>query len=253
MQFSLAVASFLFLDYRGALSSRLLLASLVRWVATGTCQYLATHAAHSPALCDFYAPILFLHGGLVLEMAQSAPKRLFTFKFTPKSIIPSFASRYLALRQSPIYPKIKFQCDNRDPNTLWWRVNSIQILGEKRVVRSRATRKVRDAFLYELNARGFDAKGRRLDSSIASTEGIRGNMRGTVTITILPSSLQGRFPEFRKEMKSKMDELIWQQRNQQSINAGKPKAAKTSAVQKSTYTHTPRPSTRPRKKGKEIA
>lgn len=251
MQFSLAVARFLFLDYRGVLSSQLLLANLVRWVATGTCQYLATHAAHSPAVCDFYAPFPLLHGGLVLEMAQSAPKRLFNLKFTPKSVIPSFASRYLALRQSPIYPKIKFQCDNRDPNTLWWRVNSIQILGEKRVVRSRVTRKVRDAFLYELKARGFDAKGRRLDSNIASTDGIRGNMRGTVTITILPSSLQGSFPAFRKEMKSKVDELVWQQRNQQSINAGKPKVAKPREAQKSTQTHrgTPRPSTRSRKKG----
>lgn len=47
---SLWLLQFLFLDYRGALSSQLLLASLVRWVATGTCQYLATHAAHSPAL-----------------------------------------------------------------------------------------------------------------------------------------------------------------------------------------------------------
>lgn len=199
---------------------------------------------------DFYAPTLYLHGGLVLEMAQPAPRRLFTFKFTPKSVIPSFASRYLALRQSPIYPKIKFQCDNRDPNTLWWRVNSIQILGEKRVVRSRVTRKVRDAFVYELKARGFDDKGRRLDSNIASTDGIHGNMRGTVTITILPGSLQGSFPAFRKEMKPKVDELMWQQQNEQSINAGKSKVARTRRAQQSTQTHrgTSRPNTRPRKK-----
>ncbi|KAL4781570.1 hypothetical protein BJX76DRAFT_335128 [Aspergillus varians] len=147
-------------------------------------------------------------------MRKLAPTKLFTPGFVPKHTISPIAHRYLTAKQHPIQPKVQYMCDNRDPNTLWWRVSTSRIYNYKRVVRSRAARKARAAFTEELKTRGFDAEGRRLGSDTSGSafiDGFSGNMTGTLSITLAPACIEGNYAAFQKEMKTTMDALIHEQ------------------------------------------
>ncbi|KAL6239555.1 hypothetical protein BDW75DRAFT_198503 [Aspergillus navahoensis] len=151
-------------------------------------------------------------------MKTIGPKNLYIARFSPNQIISPIAHRYLTARVNPITPKIQYLCDNRDRNSLWWRV-SVSALGSyKRVVRSWVARRARAAFQQELKERGFDVEGRRLDSVTphsAAAHGFSGNMTGTLNIDLQPAIISATFPMIREEMRSTMNILIQEQQRKQ--------------------------------------
>ncbi|CBF78185.1 predicted protein [Aspergillus nidulans FGSC A4] len=152
-------------------------------------------------------------------MKTIGPKNLYTARFSPNQIISPIAHRYLTARVNPITPKIQYLCDNRDRNTLWWRVSVSALVSYKRVVRSWVARRARAAFKQELKERGFDAEGRRLDSSTprsAAAHGFSGNMTGTLNIDLEPAMISATFPMIREEMKFTMNALIQEQQRKQA-------------------------------------
>ncbi|KKK18685.1 hypothetical protein P175DRAFT_0503717 [Aspergillus ochraceoroseus IBT 24754] len=167
----------------------------------------------------------------------------FSLRFSPKAVTPPIALRYLSSPVNPIRPKIEHLCDNRDPNTLWWRVSVKDIQDHKRVVRSWCARRTRHAFIRELKGRGFDEEGRRLPNSIKSPpeDGIGGNLRGSVNIWIKPTCIEEKYSAVQAEVKTLMDALfrelqihhqkqLWQSRKNESKSREKPKDGESENV-----------------------
>jgi hypothetical protein len=127
----------------------------------------------------------------------------FYMRYNPKTVIPPVANRYILSETHPIRPKIQHLYANRDPNTLWWRVNPQPLQSFKRVVRSWATRRVRLAFRQALAAQGFDVEGRRLVSETSGSAAMRSpkdGLQGSLEIAVLPQSVKVGYDTVRKEM-----------------------------------------------------
>ncbi|GIK06227.1 hypothetical protein Aspvir_001871 [Aspergillus viridinutans] len=127
----------------------------------------------------------------------------FYMRYNPKTVIPPVANRYILSETHPIRPKIQHLYANRDPSTLWWRVNPQPLQSFKRVVRSWATRRVRLAFRQALAAQGFDVEGRRLVSETSGPGAMRSpkeGLQGSLEIAVLPQSVKVGYDTVRKEM-----------------------------------------------------
>lgn len=127
----------------------------------------------------------------------------FYMRYNPETVIPPVANRYILSETHPIRPKIQHLYANRDPNTLWWRVNPQPLQSFKRVVRSWGTRRARLAFRQALAAQGFDAEGRRLVSETSGPVAMRPpnyGLKGSLEIAVLPQSLKVGYDAVRKEM-----------------------------------------------------
>ncbi|KAL2842203.1 hypothetical protein BJY01DRAFT_216695 [Aspergillus pseudoustus] len=149
-------------------------------------------------------------------MKQITTTKQLSLKFDGSYVIPSVAARYLSASNHPIRPKIQWLTESRERNTLWWKVSAVELVNYTRVVRSWHARRAHAAFVDELKARGFDAKGRKLASDTqgsALTEKIGDHLKGTAVIHVRPGSIWGDYSSMRQEMKSVMDSLLKQQRS----------------------------------------
>ncbi|KAL3473473.1 hypothetical protein BJX99DRAFT_233523 [Aspergillus californicus] len=133
-------------------------------------------------------------------------------RFSWKPVNPPFAARTLTQRFNPIRPKVLHLLENRDPNTLWWRVSIAPCINEKPVVQSWLGRRVRMAFKQELKTRGFDAEGRKLNLDSAAAGGLDKNMTGTAWIIINPTCIHKEYSRVQLDMKTLMDALIQEQK-----------------------------------------
>ncbi|KAL4924783.1 uncharacterized protein BDV17DRAFT_273866, partial [Aspergillus undulatus] len=148
-----------------------------------------------PTLYEPHGPIpSSLCGVLSMKMSKLlVPTTLFSAKYAPKQLLTAIAQRYILYSPgNPILPKIRYMCDNRDRNTLWWRVSTASLSSHKKVVRSWCARRARAAFTHEMKARGYDAEGKRIRSDTPLSQTVTessGNMKGTLTIYLSPASL----------------------------------------------------------------
>ncbi|OJJ43092.1 hypothetical protein ASPZODRAFT_136636 [Penicilliopsis zonata CBS 506.65] len=125
-------------------------------------------------------------------MKRVMTTRIFTLLYSPEPIIPAVAQRYLTSRYNPLRPKLQHLYDNRDPNTLWWRLATRPILDRKRVVRSWCSRRIRIAFIRALKNQGYDRDGRKIADFPQ-----KGDPRGKPGIVGSATLLV--FPEIQKE------------------------------------------------------
>ncbi|KAL3460640.1 hypothetical protein BJX64DRAFT_262738 [Aspergillus heterothallicus] len=145
-------------------------------------------------------------------MRQIAVTKQLKLKIDSIQVIPNFASRYLSQPTNPIRPKILWLTENRDPNTLWWRISTAELTGYKRVVRSWHGRRARTAFQKELKNRGFDAQGRKL---VTDTQGSAkepgGNLKGSAVVVVRPGCLEGNYFSMQRDMKTLVDAMMEEQ------------------------------------------
>lgn len=134
----------------------------------------------------------------------------FYLRWSPKTVVPPVAARYLGAQSHPIRPKIAHMYANRDPNTLWWRVQT-NGLDHKRVVRSWVARRVRNAFRIALRDRGYDGDGRRIYQSTDTAEPAsqqEPGLKGSVEIVVRPESIKEKFTEVLQESNSLVDTVV---------------------------------------------
>ncbi|KAL4944094.1 hypothetical protein BDV06DRAFT_188078 [Aspergillus oleicola] len=143
--------------------------------------------------------------------------KLFTATFSEKQLLSPIALRYLGVSGivTPITPKIRHMTENRDRNTLWWRVSTGNLVNYKRVVRSWCARRARATFTQQLRAHGYDAEGKKLQqsdpkSALAPSK----NLKGTVSIMLNQASLGGDGIAWQMAMRDVVDAVI---KKQQSI------------------------------------
>lgn len=134
----------------------------------------------------------------------------FHMRWSPKTFVPPVAARYIGAQSHPIRPKIVHMYANRDPNTLWWRVQT-NGLDHKRVVRSWCARRVRNAFRKALHDHGYDGEGRRIlqdmDETQSSSQGEL-DLKGSVEIVVRPELIKEKFPEVLKETDSLVETIV---------------------------------------------
>jgi hypothetical protein len=129
----------------------------------------------------------------------------FYMRYNPETVIPPVGNRYILSETHAVRPKILHMYANRDPNTLWWRVNPQPLQSFKRVVRSWGTRRARLAFRQALAAQGFDAEGKRLVSETETSGSValrpsNYGLKGSLEIAVLPQSLKVGYDAVQKEM-----------------------------------------------------
>ncbi|EEA26981.1 hypothetical protein TMatcc_004739 [Talaromyces marneffei ATCC 18224] len=85
------------------------------------------------------------------------------FKYHASPLLTNWAMFRSRYTEQPhvLKPKIHEFYDNRDPNTLWWKVTT-QPLKVKRVIRSHWSRRLRRIFREALYLRGYDETGKPL-------------------------------------------------------------------------------------------
>ena len=105
-------------------------------------------------------------------------------RFNPQHTLPPVARRYLNSPVHPIRPKIAHMWNNRDRNTLWWRVSTSQLQSFKRVVRSWCARRTRIAFKEALKHHSFDSLGAPLSTTDFKQQDA---LIGTLELIIRPS------------------------------------------------------------------
>ncbi|GAE00229.1 conserved hypothetical protein [Paecilomyces variotii No. 5] len=158
----------------------------------------------------------------------------FHLRWSQKTVVPPVAARYLGAQSHPIRPKIAHMYANRDPDTLWWRVQT-NSLDHKRVVRSWCARRVRNAFRKALRDRGYDGEGRRISQSTDAVEPSsqpEPGLKGSVEIVVRPESIKEKFTEVLKESSSLVDTVVqlYNQRNskpQRKPGGGKHQAGRS--------------------------
>ncbi|KAJ5263268.1 hypothetical protein N7478_010873 [Penicillium angulare] len=98
-------------------------------------------------------------------------------RYTTEYVLSPIGKRYLGSADHPIRPKIAYMYENRERNTLWWRVSTSKIGDFKRVVRSWCARRARIAFREALKNQGYDELGIPLpDSPKAQTRRLTGSL-----------------------------------------------------------------------------
>ncbi|KAK2761632.1 hypothetical protein FQN54_001460 [Arachnomyces sp. PD_36] len=134
---------------------------------------------------------------------------LFAVRYNPLNVPPPIALRYLTKRNNPIYPKIAHMYQTRDPNTLWWSVSSIDMLSEKKVVRSWCCRRVREAFREALERKGFDREGRRVvpDADEGTIIAVK-DQKGTLILNPRPEMKKASYEEIQELADKALDLLV---------------------------------------------
>ena len=108
----------------------------------------------------------------------------------------------------PFHIAINRRLASWDPNRLHWNIKCPISLSKKRVVRSWATRRFRDAFLAELKQTGYDALG-RADTNAPSGTGDKNprrtrNLTGALNVTLTPAAVTAPYPD----VKARCSELL---------------------------------------------
>ncbi|PLB38989.1 uncharacterized protein BDW47DRAFT_104060 [Aspergillus candidus] len=135
----------------------------------------------------------------------------FILRYSPQTLIPPVAQRYLDLPVHPLRPKIQHMYDNRDPETLWWRVSLHQFGQYKRVVRSWTARRARVAFREALKQHGFDEAGKRLEpgtTGYGCMDSPNGGLKGSLEVIVRLESIDEPFAEVQSDMHSSFDQLV---------------------------------------------
>ncbi|PLN86069.1 hypothetical protein BDW42DRAFT_159199 [Aspergillus taichungensis] len=134
----------------------------------------------------------------------------FILRYSFKTLIPPVAKRYLDFPVHPLRPKIQHMYDNRDPETLWWRVSLHQLGQHKRVVRSWGARRARVAFRETLKQHGFDEAGKRLEpgtTQYGCMDSPNGGLKGSLEVIVRVESIDEPFAEVQSDMHSLFDQL----------------------------------------------
>jgi hypothetical protein len=134
---------------------------------------------------------------------QTTKGQHFSFIYQPAPAINFWAA--LRSYKSPVpqvlRPKILHLYENRDPNTLWWRVVP-QHLSCKKVVRGACANRLRKAFREALHSKGYDANGRPLSQEMLP-EGVKLRPRplaGTLDIKLHESAITQYDPQILRDL-----------------------------------------------------
>lgn len=129
-----------------------------------------------------------------MKLAASSNNLL--LRYNNKPVIPPVAGRYLGSPVHPIRPKIAHLYENRDRNTLWWRVSVSQLTHLKRVVRSWCARRARIAFQQALKQQGFDRLGVPIPSLPCAQDE---RLTGSLDIIIRPPCVKQSFETVQQD------------------------------------------------------
>ena len=122
-----------------------------------------TAASNSPALRSSWQ-VSKTHGH------QIPIKNSWTVQWTRHHLVGFIAQPIVLQPRHILYRATKHRYDNRPTDCLWWSV-SANPLGGKKVIRSWTARRVRQAIIEALKARGFDRDGRPVRDSGATHTG----------------------------------------------------------------------------------
>lgn len=135
----------------------------------------------------------------------------FVLRYVPMFSIPPTGKRYMGVPLHPLFHKIKHTYETCDKSLLLWYVNGLKSGSFKHAPRSWCTRRTRAAFQNALKERGFDRMGRRIRNTQETRQ--RGDLRGTVTITMHEQCMGQDFGTVQKDLSGLLDSLLYRLNN----------------------------------------
>lgn len=117
-------------------------------------------------------------------------------RYYSKAPIPPVAARYMGSPVHPLAPKIVHLYENRDRNTLLWRVSVSRLTHLKRVVRSWCARRARIALEQALKQQGFDRQGLPIHCSSCSQQE---RLTGALDVTLQPPCVTASFETIQQD------------------------------------------------------
>jgi hypothetical protein len=155
--------------------------------------------------------------------------RIFTVQYSSWHFLWYGTANILSDPAHPLYIATLRRSKTADRSGLWWTAAGTFAIGKKRVVRSWAARRLRNAFVEALASRGFDRDGKRVVESAKEdgkrdgkenrgTQGSvmqaikrvdeRRNLTGTLRIQANPVILTVKFDAVKQEAGLLVDELV---------------------------------------------
>lgn len=117
-------------------------------------------------------------------------------RYYSRAPIPPVAARYIGSPVHPLAPKIVHLYENRDRNTLWWRVSVSPLTHLKRVVRSWCARRARIALEQALRQQGFDRQGLPIHSSSCAQQE---RLTGALEVILRPPCVKASFETIQQD------------------------------------------------------
>lgn len=110
----------------------------------------------------------------------------------------------------PLHIQVRRRHDAFDPNKLHWAVRCPATLCKKRTIRSWVTRRVRDAFLAELKANGFNANGLLLRDTQVSAVVVPTpiSIAGALRIHLQNSVVKAPISEVRQDCQNLLQKIV---------------------------------------------
>ncbi|KAI4154690.1 MAG: hypothetical protein LQ340_001513 [Diploschistes diacapsis] len=138
----------------------------------------------------------------------------FHIKYYPNPRLASLTAQIIETNSHPLHAKLKENVSQRDSNSLWQLVSG-NFLADKKVVRNKACRRLRQTFRETLMAHGYDQYGKRLD------RGKKRSLRGTLEIHPFKSAILAKQDDLEMEMARLLNFVKLAQRVQFSTKASR--------------------------------
>jgi hypothetical protein len=138
------------------------------------------------------------------QLAKIKP-RFFKVNYSPE--YQRFIVNHVATDPShPLYEMQKRRIAERKKEGLWWHVTTGADLAKSSCVRSWARRRLRNAIVEELKARGFDENGKPIERNgfVSGLGAIKGSLRLHVQTPLIPA----KFVDVRAEVGNILEVLV---------------------------------------------
>ncbi|KAI9817496.1 MAG: hypothetical protein M1827_001106 [Pycnora praestabilis] len=129
--------------------------------------------------------------------------------YSPDPVPSHMAQNILDNHLHVLYFATKQRYSERDRDTLWWSVSTLNSVEPKRVVRSWLNRRGKISVTEALRSKGLDQDGRYIEGAPQkSFIGHKGNLRGSFHMQMKQEMVSAKFEDVRKQAGLAVDLLI---------------------------------------------
>ena len=154
-------------------------------------------------------PKPFLSQKYILTYKQLPGLEVCGYRYYTKPMLFFFTQKILEDKYHVLYQKAKKAVDARDKNRLWICVTANSMKANK-VVRTRATRRLRTAILESLSEHGYSRDGKAL------VEGQR-NLVGSLQLHAFAPVVMAKFQELKSQMGLVIQDMVRMSRSKSTL------------------------------------
>jgi len=142
---------------------------------------------------------------VTVKLSQLRPRN-FQIQYTPS--YKTLITHYALGPQHPLFDLREREMKTRKKEGLWWHVTNTLALSKSAVVRSWCRRRLRNAFLAELNTRGFNQYGKLIKPGDLERMQPALSLTGSLRLNATPALVAAKHVDVRRETAAVIDILL---------------------------------------------